>query len=521
MGIKNLLYKLGCGGELFKFSVYERSVKNDVADVFFMQKKKDVAGLIDLWHEKLKNNNFEMNHPDRKVKTRAVYSVQLGMTNFVFMIDNEGRHPWIIGQCQFLIDIAITEDSVYTGFYDNSYLFFPHFKKLSFVNPDDIFYRDVGFGFRLSQVRPYHYFYDHFRFFLEFGWGVKSVDRSSSFFIPENISSIDECAVKNEKKVFLFPSVIGDNYVSSESSDLVRKLDEKMERIVCKESLSVSHDLPVFDDRRKAVVWFGITGQKRSWLEQIEACVNIVNCLVGYFEKVIVYIDGMTAKQGLEDLNSEDDTVFRKIKKYLSTVEAVELNSLVGLDYRKKILLCSSVDIFIANAGTGCMVPLKFLKKPGVLHSNTKFSTFSEGGGYVKFTDKRFTLDVGEKKSPAALLSYHIPWQHVFNLAAEVLFDVKNIEIHRLEVPSVMDIKKLYDQRVGGPLKVAGDFNSLQDRIKKDTSPASVLREVAFLFEKDGDIHTAMKVMEKAHFLRPDGPVIKRKLDEYKNILKT
>ncbi|MGP7735213.1 sulfotransferase domain-containing protein [Oceanimonas smirnovii] len=46
-----------------------------------------------------------------------------------------------------------------------------------------------------------------------------------------------------------------------------------------------------------------------------------------------------------------------------------------------------------------------------------------------------------------------------------------------------------------------------------------ILREVALAFEKSGDIHTAFKIMEKAHSLRPDGPFIRRKLDEYRTAL--
>jgi len=53
----------------------------------------------------------------------------------------------------------------------------------------------------------------------------------------------------------------------------------------------------------------------------------------------------------------------------------------------------------------------------------------------------------------------------------------------------------------------------------KNFDSADMLREVAFAFEKSGDFQTACKVMEQAHLLRPKGPIIKQKLEEYKLIL--
>lgn len=50
---------------------------------------------------------------------------------------------------------------------------------------------------------------------------------------------------------------------------------------------------------------------------------------------------------------------------------------------------------------------------------------------------------------------------------------------------------------------------------------ADILREVALAFEESGDIETAEKIMYQAHLLRPEGPVIKRKLDEYVRQLKS
>jgi len=62
-------------------------------------------------------------------------------------------------------------------------------------------------------------------------------------------------------------------------------------------------------------------------------------------------------------------------------------------------------------------------------------------------------------------------------------------------------------------------FKELQNIVSKENDSADILREVALAFESINDIQTALKVMEQAHILRPKGPVIKQKLEEYKIFL--
>jgi len=62
-------------------------------------------------------------------------------------------------------------------------------------------------------------------------------------------------------------------------------------------------------------------------------------------------------------------------------------------------------------------------------------------------------------------------------------------------------------------------FLNLNNKIKLNPEVADILREVAIAFEQSDDIQTAYKVMEKAHLLRPKGPTIKQKLEEYRQLL--
>ncbi len=59
------------------------------------------------------------------------------------------------------------------------------------------------------------------------------------------------------------------------------------------------------------------------------------------------------------------------------------------------------------------------------------------------------------------------------------------------------------------------EFASLNSKLSADSHSADILREVAFAFEESGDIQTALKLMQQALILRPSGPLIKQKIEEY------
>lgn len=63
-------------------------------------------------------------------------------------------------------------------------------------------------------------------------------------------------------------------------------------------------------------------------------------------------------------------------------------------------------------------------------------------------------------------------------------------------------------------------YIQLMDKLENIQDSADLLREVAFAFEKSGDIYTAQKVMQEANNIRPEGPLIKQKLEEYNKLIK-
>ena len=109
----------------------------------------------------------------------------------------------------------------------------------------------------------------------------------------------------------------------------------------------------------------------------------------------------------------------------------VSVVNMVGKTYREKIKQCESVDFFIANAGAGQLVPHRFCKKPGILHSNEKHCVFPTGinNSTVKLVDKSHVSDVGNlfakgtstQNAGAGLVSYSIDVHIVINMLKQML----------------------------------------------------------------------------------------------------
>lgn len=491
------------------FEVKKHPVSSELEKIVSMQIAKDVNGLLKVWEQKLEKGFFELPHPDNeKITTRAVYSIRYGMANYVFMNDSTNSYPWVFGQCVNFIDIVVTKDLAYSVLRYNNNAFKKSICKLSEVNINKLKYEERGFCLWVSQSKPYHFFYDQLKFLLSLKIR-KRVCFKDSFFA---FDSFDDTGCAD--KVLLFPTVIGNNF---SRAGTVSEMNAKMEKLVYEDAIK---DCKLSGSKKGVLkLWYGITGQKRSWLEQVEGIENLIQKLVPYFDEIEIYIDGMTALEGTNIKNSEDEAIFEKILQKLEF--KCKVFSLVGQDYRRKIQVCCTVDLFISNAGTGCIVPLRFCKKPGVLHSNTKLFSFpDEYPSTVKKIDKRYTINVlGEEESRADFASYHIPWQHIFNLVVEVINKVKGIEIEMLEVPSVDEVAKSYSAQESVRREKINSFYNIEQRIKPGQKSPDILREVALSFEESGEIETALKVMKKALELRPEGPFIKKKIDKYHQIL--
>ncbi len=501
------------------YEIFQLDTNKD--DVFTnlskMVQAKDIKSILGFWENALNNDFFELPHPDyAEINTRAVFSVQLGMANYILMLDKKREHPWVLAQCENIIDMAITVEKI-IQISSNINVVLKNLKSLGEKKISNLNYNSRFSGFLLTQTRPFHFFYDHLMYFYALG-GVETLKKKNkniyinkSFFIPRN--SIE---IHSREGVFFFPSVIAKNSLPfPRVLDILHNMEDKVFRDV-----SLNLEPQYSSSKDDLIIWFGITGQKRSWLQQVEGCIEIITHLGQYFSNIKLYIDGMTGSEKNIEKNKDDIYVFEIIKLSLSHI--CEIHSLIGYDYRTKIKIGNEIDLFIANNGTGCLVPLRFCKKNGVLHSSKKFNSLGKYyvSPIVESADESLTIDVSHPSMTTIdAVSYHIPWQHIYNLAANIIMQTKDIDIQKLSVPEVEEVVKKSEKNIDKKEKDKRRFTTLKERIKKDDSAPDILREVAFLFEESGDLVTAERILAKANILRPEGKTIENKLFEYRRKL--
>ena len=414
--------------------------------------KCDLKTLLDIIEPIYKQEGtFCLPHPFvENLDTFASKSVRKGMCNYIFFYDSKGKNKWILCQATSFVDAIFS--TTYSGKHKSS------ISDETLINPiRKIIQSDLKnsskqrkpqkatlAGYSLDQLRPYHHFYDQLKWLI-YLQDRKPVLSKKSFFCPKNLSKTNHSKNNHLAKVTVFPTVIGSN-------QLGMKLDqytEEMERTVFKDSLEklptriwkrMIKKIRSFGGNRNLILWYGISGQKRIWVEQEDFLPALAEQLSPWFDSFTFMVDGFTE---YEDSNhiplrggkatpiSQDLEVVNSMREKLSAYSNVSFVNLVGQTYREKIKQCQTVDFFIANAGAGQLVPHRFCRKPGILHSNEKHCVFPTGidNTSVQLVDKSLVKDVGNlfakntpnQKAGCGLISYSIETQIIIDMVIKML----------------------------------------------------------------------------------------------------
>lgn len=407
----------------------------EIADIAKMQAEKNTKGLVEFWRNQSQNKYFEIKHPIyNNIILRAVCSIYNNfLHNCVFFIDRDNEHILLWIQFSHLINCFLIQDRffrVLEPWGDNATLSAVEMLKNHIANSIDVNslqFKDVYWGFTLKHFRPFHFFMDILPGFYQLN-GLKPIENIALF-------SPKKCR-KLKKGVFFFPATI----------PLDSQLIENMKKNILKDSQekhsTIDEPLKSYD----LVLWLGLPGEKRSWIEQIDGIWNIIKQLSSYFSKIKIYFDGMTAPDSLREEFLDNNKLYLKVKKRLSDLNSenfvCDVVSLIGCDYRTKIYYCSKVDMAISDIGTTSLVPFEFCQKPGigiygVSEVNWIIDRFKSKNSLFYPVDKKYTAIPFDEKGVKDKASYHIPWQHIFNLIAECLKKQKNIDISKILTPNI------------------------------------------------------------------------------------
>ncbi|EPM8636505.1 hypothetical protein ACTR6S_001611 [Campylobacter jejuni] len=474
--IQEFIEKLKDWKNNFSIQDYDYAKYNcEVADIAKWQKENNVNELINFWNEKIKEDYFELKHPlYNKILTRAVFSCNIhNFFNWVFFIDIKNKNPFLLGQVNSCINFILVKNSIIIldEGWSNLYIgAIDHARDFICGSCLDLKYKGIGFGFTLQNTRPAHFFNHILNGFINID-NTKPVYGKNIFFKPKFLLYTEQ----KEGLVYFYPTTKMNtnlvpifNYVYQESiRDCITLIDKD-----------------IFKEKYDLTIWLGLPGERRIWLEQIQGFANILKHFNKYFKKIKVYIDGMTAYDGERQDFPENKMLFNKIvnttrelflqeynKNIIFTFEELQklvdisteneekiivFKSLAGYDYRTKICYCRDCNIAISDGGTTTFVPFVIFKKPGIIfcghlnHINYANCILNDKR-LQKVTGKDMFLQVDRKTY--FNFSFHLSYEHIYNLAAEVLEElsaagklkVKNLKMHRLDVPPVELIAKQYE----------------------------------------------------------------------------
>ncbi len=197
-------------------------------------------------------------------------------------------------------------------------------------------------------------------------------------------------------------------------------------------------------DNFDLILWFGIPSERREWVEAKDGILKIIEQYLLYFNSIKIYLDGLTAFENAP-FNTPFPILHKELIENLNTLnkngKKVEAISLHGATYKLKISYFSSVDCAITESSSTGIVPLDIYRSDncvlfGPIFYNTELVSYIPQN--AKIANENLIKIVNFKQF--GYFKYHIPWQHLYNLSADILEKIKQVKITRLQVPPMEQI---------------------------------------------------------------------------------
>ena len=229
------------------------------------------------------------------------------------------------------------------------------------------------------------------------------------------------------------------------SLDLASHVDRSLRQFANTSSALATSGALDFMEECQPLLWVGITGQKRCWLEQVEGTANILNSLYEYYPKMGVIFDGWTPPLFMSDHDRNearnDDKVIRKIIKLLRFRKHGRFGIIAGLPMVEKIRVGMSVDLFLANFTTGSINVARVCQKPGVGHMSRSMMSARDQHihYYTREIDPILVHDLGDPGTPTGYINYSVPWQAINNSLLDILAELPiepSRPLVRLSIPN-------------------------------------------------------------------------------------
>ncbi|EGD0208486.1 hypothetical protein FW105_08245, partial [Campylobacter jejuni] len=427
----------------FKRQLYDYQNYNcEIASFANMIKNYNVDGMIKFWNDKQNYSYFELQHPIyNDIKTKAVYSVQHLGHNYVFFVDESNEYVWCGIQGFDVFNYFIVEDTFYTLVHQDWRTLDLQFigNTLSY---ELLKYKEIDFGFTLDPCVPLVHFFDSNLCYIYSIIVKKFIQNVPSYFIPKHVQLTDE------KLVFLRPIIIMSEMTNYHLKP-IENLAKRFANGVYNDALSDLNKFLLDEKKYDLTLWIGLTYRDglKTWLNQVEASINIIQELQKTFKNIRVYIDGMKERENIKKLGDSvqshdtmstiENYLFKQISDSLNGVEVISLNSCT---VREAICICSKVDIAISEAGAGSFIPFLFCQKPTVMYGNHNYINFSKRhypDENARVVEKEYSMSLGVYNGGWDVRNYCIPWEYIYNLIVELL--EQSEQQGKIQIPSKME----------------------------------------------------------------------------------
>jgi len=183
-------------------------------------------------------------------------------------------------------------------------------------------------------------------------------------------------------------------------------------------------------ERCEPLLWVGITGQKRTWVEQVEGTAALLNALQQVFPGLGVVFDGWTPPLVSSDYHRrearKDDRVIQRIIRRLTFRSRSRMGVIAGLPLLEKVRVGMAVHAFVANYTTGSLNVARICGKPGVGHMGRRMlaSKHQHIHHHTREVDPTLVQDRSDPGTPTGYVNYSLPWQALYNTLLEVLAEL-------------------------------------------------------------------------------------------------
>lgn len=395
---------------------------------------------------------------------KVVWSSVIGSINFIY-IKNAGTEYYYIQHISSIDAVYFpkTNDLVLIGGHaiiDFINEIIDALKKINIIS-NDIDHHLKLEGYLVGYHRPYHILYDTFPIFnylLEKGFLSKnsriyfhknfnfiSYDLFKEKIIPKEYSShtkFNDFLAENKSYIFKIGFSFQRFTMNMEKSLLIDYTD----KILVEKSTNLykQSNYSKILDNSDFVLWVGITGQKRLWLEQVDGIKLIVNYIREKYQNPCVVIDGWTSVlEKTENDKTEIENDMKIFNSIFDSTNQINYINLIGATLLEKIYVASKIDFFVTNALTGSINVARICRKPGIAHhSRATLSIVKKHNLHPKtYLPKLENIqDIEDKNQKVDFFSYSINIEYILEFFKESLASaLKNDFSNALSYKDIFD----------------------------------------------------------------------------------